>query len=161
MEKETCNFSFCAKPEVVEIETDILLIGGGMACCGAAFEAARWATPKGIKITMVDKAATDRSGAVAMGLSAINTYVGENKVEDYVRYVRNDLMGIIREDLVFDLGRHVDDSVQAFEEWGLPIWKKAMMVSPWTVIRRLQPQEISERRRHTGKNRKMADHDQW
>ncbi|HSB51559.1 MAG TPA: adenylyl-sulfate reductase subunit alpha [Dissulfurispiraceae bacterium] len=125
MEKETCTFSFCQRPEIIEIETDLLLIGGGMACCGAAVEGARWATPKGLKVTMVDKAATDRSGAVAMGLSAINTYVGENKVADYVKYVRGDLMGIIREDLVFDLGRHVDDSVWLFEEWGLPIWKKA------------------------------------
>jgi len=123
MEKETCTFSYCQRPEVVEVETDLLLIGGGMACCGAAFEAARWATPKGMKITMVDKAATDRSGAVAMGLSAINTYMGENDPKDYVKYVRNDLMGIIREDLVYDLGRHVDDSVHLFEEWGLPIWK--------------------------------------
>ncbi|MDA8082459.1 MAG: adenylyl-sulfate reductase subunit alpha [Nitrospiraceae bacterium] len=124
MEKETCTFSFCQKPEVVEVETDLLLIGGGMACCGAAYEAARWAKGKNIKITMVDKAATDRSGAVAMGLSAINTYMGENDPKDYVKMVRGDLMGIIREDLVYDLGRHVDDSVHLFEEWGLPIWKK-------------------------------------
>jgi adenylylsulfate reductase subunit A len=123
MEKETCTFSYCAEPEIVEIETDILLVGGGMACCGAAYEAARWATPKGLKVTLVDKAALDRSGAVAMGLSAINTYLGENKPEDYVKYVRNDLMGIIREDLVYDLGRCVDDSVHLFEEWGLPVWK--------------------------------------
>ncbi|HWR88784.1 MAG TPA: adenylyl-sulfate reductase subunit alpha [Dissulfurispiraceae bacterium] len=125
MEKETCTFSFCQKPEIVEVDTDLLLIGGGMACCGSAFEACRWASAKGLKVTMVDKAATDRSGAVAMGLSAINTYIGENKVADYVKYVRADLMGIIREDLVYDLGRHVDDSVHMFEEWGLPIWKKA------------------------------------
>jgi len=124
MEKATCTFSYCQKPQVVEIETDLLLIGGGMACCGAAFEAARWAEADKLRVTLVDKAATDRSGAVAMGLSAINTYVGENKPEDYVKYVRNDLMGIIREDLVYDLGRHVDDSVHLFEEWGLPIWKK-------------------------------------
>ncbi len=124
MEKETCTFSYCQKPEVVEVETDLLIIGGGMSACGAAFEATRWATPQGIRITMVDKAATDRSGAVAMGLSAINTYMGENDPADYVRYVRGDLMGIIREDLVYDLGRHVDDSVHLFEEWGLPIWKK-------------------------------------
>lgn len=124
MEKETCTFSYCQKPAVTEVECDLLIMGGGMAGCGAAFEACRWANEKGLKVVLVDKAATDRSGAVAMGLSAINTYVGENKVEDYVRYVRNDLMGIIREDLVFDLGRHVDDSVQLFEEWGLPIWKK-------------------------------------
>ena len=123
MEKETCTFSFCQKPPVEEIETDLLLIGGGMACCGAAFEAARWANPKKMKVTMVDKAATDRSGAVAMGLSAINTYLGENAPEDYGKYVRADLMWITREDLVYDLGRHVDDSVHLFEEWGLPVWK--------------------------------------
>ncbi|MDH4129530.1 MAG: FAD-dependent oxidoreductase, partial [Spirochaetota bacterium] len=124
MEKENCTFSHCEKPEVVVHETDFLILGGGMSGCGAAYEAARWATPKGIKITLVDKAATDRSGAVAQGLSAINTYIGENTIEDYVRYVRTDLMGIIREDLVYDLGRHVDDSVHLFEEWGLPMWKK-------------------------------------
>ncbi len=124
MEKESCTFSYCERPQVVEHETDFLILGGGMAACGAAYEAAAWANPKKIRITVVDKAATDRSGAVAQGLSAINTFMGGNKIEDYVRYVRTDLMGIIREDLVFDLGRHVDDSVMLFEEWGLPIWKK-------------------------------------
>ncbi|MEK6651382.1 MAG: adenylyl-sulfate reductase subunit alpha [Nitrospirota bacterium] len=125
MEKESCTFSYCKKPEIVVHETDILILGGGMSACGAAFEAARWGNPQKMRITMVDKAATDRSGAVAMGLSAINTYMGENDPADYVKMVRGDLMGITREDLVYDLGRHVDDSVELFEEWGLPIWKKA------------------------------------
>ena len=125
MEKESCTFSYCKKPEIVVHETDILILGGGMSACGAAFEAARWGNPQKMRITMVDKAATDRSGAVAMGLSAINTYMGENDPADYVKMVRGDLMGITREDLVYDLGRHVDDSVHNFEDWGLPIWKKA------------------------------------
>nr|MBS0021066.1 adenylyl-sulfate reductase subunit alpha [Gammaproteobacteria bacterium] len=111
-------------PEVVEEEVDILLIGGGMAACGAAFEIMRWIEGTGLKIKLVDKAALDRSGAVAQGLSAINTYMGENDPADYVRYVRGDLMGITREDLVYDVGRHVDDSVHHFEEWGLPVWKQ-------------------------------------
>ncbi len=109
-------------PEIIEIDTDILLVGGGMAACGAAYEAKRWAGDD-VKITLVDKAAMDRSGAVAQGLSAINTYLGEQKPEDYCRMVSADLMGITRDDLVFDVGRHVDDSVHLFEEWGLPIWK--------------------------------------
>ena len=117
LETKENNFEHSEKPEIEVHETDILIIGGGMAACGCAFECDRWATPQGLRITMVDKAATDRSGAVAMGLSAINTYVGENTPEDYVRYVRNDLMGIIREDLVFDVGRLVDDSVHLFEDW--------------------------------------------
>jgi len=109
-------------PEIVEIETDILIVGGGMAACGAAFEAKRWAGDD-VKITLVDKAAMDRSGAVAMGLSAINTYLGDNSPEDYCRMVSADLMGITRDDLVYDVGRHVDGTVHLFEEWGLPIWK--------------------------------------
>jgi adenylylsulfate reductase subunit A len=109
-------------PEIVEYETDVLIVGGGMAACGAAFEAKRWAGDD-VKVTLVDKAAMDRSGAVAQGLSAINTYLGENTPEDYCRYVSADLMGITRDDLVYDVGRHVDDTVHLFEEWGLPIWK--------------------------------------
>jgi adenylylsulfate reductase subunit A len=109
-------------PEVEEREVDILIVGGGMAACGTAFEIKKWAGDK--KILLCDKAAMERSGAVAQGLSAINTYVGDNTIENYVRMVRNDLMGLVREDLIFDLGRHVDDSVHLFEEWGLPVWKK-------------------------------------
>ena len=111
-------------PEIVEEEVDILLIGGGMACCGAAYEAVRWNEKVGLNIKMVDKAAVDRSGAVAQGLSAINTYIGtEQDPADYARMVSNDLMGITRDDLAYDVGRNVDDSVFLFEEWGLPIWK--------------------------------------
>jgi adenylylsulfate reductase subunit A len=115
-----------AEFENVIVETDLLILGGGMAACGAAVEAAHWAKLNGLKVTLVDKAAVDRSGAVAMGLSAINQYVGlrdgANTVEDYVNYVRNDLMGITREDLVANIARHVDSTVHLFEKWGLPIW---------------------------------------
>jgi adenylylsulfate reductase subunit A len=113
--------------ETVEVTTDLLIVGGGMAACGAALEAAYWAKKHNLKVTLVDKAVMDRSGAVAMGLSALNMYVGikdgQNTAEDYVKYVRNDLMGIAREDLVYDIARHVDSSVHLLEKWGLPIWK--------------------------------------
>jgi adenylylsulfate reductase subunit A len=113
--------------ETVTVDTDLLICGGGMAACGAAVEASYWAKKHGLKVTLVDKAAMDRSGAVAMGLSAINQYVdlnsGNNTLKDYVDYVRNDLMGITREDLVASIARHVDSTVHLFEKWGLPIWK--------------------------------------
>ncbi len=112
--------------ETVEVTTDLLICGGGMAAAGAAVEAAYWAKKNGLKVTLVDKAAFDRSGAVAMGLSAINEYIGygagDNSLEDYVHYVRQDLMGIARDDLVYNIARHVDSSVHLFEKWGLPIW---------------------------------------
>jgi adenylylsulfate reductase subunit A len=112
--------------ETVEVTTDLLICGGGMSACGAAVEAAYWAKKNGLKVTLVDKAVPTRSGAVAMGLSAINEYIGyskgENTCEEYIEYVRQDLMGIARDDLVFNIARHVDSSVHLFEKWGLPIW---------------------------------------
>jgi adenylylsulfate reductase subunit A len=115
--------------ETVTVETDLLICGGGMGACGAAVEAAYWAKKNNLKVTVVDKAALDRSGAVAMGLSAINQYVdlnsGNNTLKDYCDYVRNDLMGITREDLVANIARHVDGTVHLFEKWGLPIWTDA------------------------------------
>ncbi|MGI0155668.1 MAG: FAD-binding protein, partial [Thermoplasmata archaeon] len=106
------------------IDCDVLIVGGGFAGCGAAFEARYWG--RDLKVVLVEKAAIERSGAVAQGLSAINCYMGmrwgENQPDDFVRYVRNDLMGLSREDLVYDVARHVDSSVHLFEEWGLPIF---------------------------------------
>ncbi len=137
--------------EVVELSTDLLIVGGGMAACGAAVEAKYWAGDD-IKILLVDKAAMERSGAVAQGLSAINTYIGlsgraapevggttgSHTPEEFVHYVRQDLMGVVREDLVYDVARHVDSSVHLFEKWGLPIWKneegKYVREGKWQIM---------------------------
>jgi len=54
--------------ETVVVDTDLLIVGGGMSACGAAVEAAYWANKHGLRVTVVDKAAMDRSGAVAQGL---------------------------------------------------------------------------------------------
>lgn len=145
-------------PEVVEKEVDILIVGGGMAACGTAFEIKKW-MKDGQTVLLCDKAAMERSGAVAQGLSAINTFVGTNTPDDYTRMVRNDLMGIVREDLIFDLGCHVDDSVYLFEEWGLPIWKKTE--DGKNLDGKKRPENGNpESRGHTCPHRQMADHDQ-
>ena len=115
-----------ALPTTETVECDILVVGGGMSGCGAAFEAAFWG--RGLRVVIAEKAVIERSGATGEGLSAINCYMGQrygwNTPEDFVRYVVNDMMGLAREDLVYDVGRHVDSSVHLLEEWGLPIWKK-------------------------------------
>lgn len=107
------------------VDADILIIGGGFGGCGAAYESRYWG--RDLKIVLVEKANIERSGAVAQGLSAINCYMGmqwgENQPEDFVRYARGDLLGLVREDLVYDIARHVDSTVHKLEEWGLPIIK--------------------------------------
>jgi adenylylsulfate reductase subunit A len=110
---------------IVEDGIDILVCGAGLGGTGAAFEARYWGRDK--KIIIAEKANIDRSGAVAQGLYAINCYMGtrfgENNPEDHVRYARIDLMGMVREDLLFDMARHVDSAVHQFEEWGMPIMR--------------------------------------
>ncbi len=110
---------------IIEDNIDILVAGAGLGGTGAAWEARFWGQDK--KIVIAEKANIDRSGAVAQGLYAINCYMGtrfgENNPEDHVRYARIDLMGLVREDLLFDMARHVDSTVHQFEEWGLPLMK--------------------------------------
>ena len=130
------------RPKTVFVDADILVVGGGMGGCGATYESRYWG--RDLKIVCVEKANIERSGAVAQGLYAINCYMGmhwnENQPEDHVRYARNDLMGLVREDLGYDIARHVDSTVHKFEEWGLPI-----MQGP-------ADREVSARRQ-------VADHD--
>ena len=123
------------------VDSDILVIGGGFGGCGAAYESRYWG--RDLKIVVVEKANIERSGAVAQGLSAINCYMGmqwgENQPEDHVRYARGDLMGLVREDLVYDIARHVDATVHMFEEWGLPILKdpktgRYMREGKWQIM---------------------------
>jgi adenylylsulfate reductase subunit A len=117
--------AFFSSRKTISVDCDILIIGGGFGGCGAAYEARFWG--RDLKIVVAEKANIERSGAVAHGLSAINCYMGmqwgENQPEDHVRYARGDLMGLVREDLVYDIARHVDSSVHKFEEWGLPIMR--------------------------------------
>jgi adenylylsulfate reductase subunit A len=114
-----------SRRKTIHVDSDILIIGGGMAGCGATYESRYWG--RELNIVCVEKANIERSGAVAQGLYAINCYMGmqwgENQPEDHVRYARNDLMGLVREDLGYDIARHVDSTVHKFEEWGLPIMR--------------------------------------
>ena len=111
--------------KTIQVACDILVVGGGMAGCGAVYEARYWG--RDLKVVCVEKANIERSGAVAQGLYAINCYMGmqwgENQPEDFVRYASNDLMGLVREDLAYDIGRHVDSTVHMFEDWGLPMMR--------------------------------------
>ena len=55
------------------IETDVLVMGGGLGGCPAACKAAE----HGLHVTIVEKAATERSGACAMGRDEIQPFTRE------------------------------------------------------------------------------------
>jgi adenylylsulfate reductase subunit A len=102
------------------IETDILIIGGGTAGCMAAVEA-KERYPQ-LNVTILEKAHVDRSGCLAGGMNAINAYLNKGETpESFVRYVRSDSCGLIREDLVKTMSELFEYCVKKVEKWGLPI----------------------------------------
>jgi len=107
------------------VETDILIIGGGNAGCYAAIEA-KSLNPS-LKVTIMEKAHMSRSGALAAGMDAINTYIpthkGETK-ENLVKWMREQVGGgPLRDDLALSIAEILNESVEMLEEWGLPIVK--------------------------------------
>lgn len=54
-------------PEIVEVETDVLIVGGGMAACGAAYEAVRWAGDD-VRVTLVRQGCHGSLGCGSPGL---------------------------------------------------------------------------------------------
>jgi adenylylsulfate reductase subunit A len=106
--------------EEVYLDTDILIIGGGNAGCFAAIEAKK--ANSDLKVTIMEKAHIDRSGCLAGGMDAINTYLKKGRtIEEFVRWSRSQAGGIIREDLTITMAELLNKPIEEWEEWGLPI----------------------------------------
>lgn len=108
--------------DIVRMKTDVLIVGGGAAGCFAAAELK--STDPECGCVVMEKAHIDRSGCLAMGINAINAYINPGETpETFVEYIKNEFMGVVREDLVYSIACGVNDVVRKVEEWGLPIEK--------------------------------------
>ncbi|MBA4422383.1 MAG: adenylylsulfate reductase [Syntrophus sp. (in: bacteria)] len=107
------------------LETDLLIVGGGNAGCFAAYEAK--SLDPSLRVTIMEKAHISRSGALAAGMDAINTYIRRDKEETpekLVKWSRAQMGGgPIREDLALSNAEILNEGVELLEEWGLPIIK--------------------------------------
>lgn len=104
----------------VYLETDILIIGAGNAGCFAAIEAKK-ANPE-LQVLLMEKAHIDRSGCLAGGMDAINTYLKKGRtIDEFVRWSRSQAGGIIREDLTISMAELLNKPIEEWEKWGMPI----------------------------------------
>lgn len=104
-----------------EIETDVLIIGGGTAGCYAALTLSE---NSDLSVTIAEKANIKRSGCLAAGVNAINFYITKGRVpEDYVDYATKDAAGIVRRDLLLSAAQTVNEVTERMEQLGLVILK--------------------------------------
>ena len=93
------------------IETDVLVMGGGIGGCPAAAKAAEL----GLHVTLVEKAKTDRSGHAGVGMDHVMDFPREGvTLLDYVNYYAGRFKAICGE------GRFVDPNIGyrlASEAW--------------------------------------------
>lgn len=107
--------------QVKQLETDILIIGGGTAGCYAAISIRE---NSNASVLILEKANIKRSGCLAAGVNAINAYIVKGrKPEDYVDYAKKDADNIVREDLLLTMSQGLNKVTKKLEELGLVILK--------------------------------------
>ncbi len=107
--------------KIRELETDVLIIGGGTAGCYAAVTISK---NSDLSVLVVEKANIKRSGCLAAGINAINAYNVKGRVpQDYVDYTIKDANGIVRKDLVLTAANRFNEITAEVEKLGLVILK--------------------------------------
>ena len=107
--------------QVRQIQTDVLIVGGGTAGCYAALTISR---NSNLSVLIAEKANIKRSGCLAAGVNAINAYITKGHVpQDYVDYATKDAAGIARGDLLLTAAEHFNEVTEDMERLGLVILK--------------------------------------
>ena len=109
------------KLKIKELETDVLIIGGGTAGCYAAITIGK---NSDLSVIVAEKANIKRSGCLAAGINAINAYNVKGRVpQDYVDYATKDANGIVRNDLLITAADRFNEITAEVEKLGLVILK--------------------------------------
>lgn len=107
--------------QIKQLETDILIIGGGTAGCYAALTIREHSNAS---VLIVEKANIKRSGCLAAGVNAINAYIVKGRTpQDYVDYAKKDADNIVREDLLLTMSEGLNRVTKKMEDLGLVILK--------------------------------------
>jgi succinate dehydrogenase/fumarate reductase flavoprotein subunit len=122
------------------IETDVLVLGGGLAGCFAAIKAAE----KGVNVVVFEKAHIDRSGNGTTGLHRIPLINPEYNFS-YKEFAEKNVAwagGIADEDVSYAFAEETMDRVLDLESWGLNcrkedgqfLFKQALDIAPGNIV---------------------------
>ncbi len=111
------------EPQIIPLETDVLIIGGGLAGLMAAIKASE---DQDIKVTLVEKSNTIASGCASSGIDHLWAYIPpvhekmgysiEDMFEDHKQAVA---FGFLRKDLFYLIAESIYDRVLDLERFGI------------------------------------------
>lgn len=106
-----------------EIETDVLVIGGGTAGPMAAVKA-KEKNPK-LRVLLLEKANVKRSGAISMGMDGLNNAVipGHATPEQYTKEITVANDGIVNQAAVYAYATNSYRTIQELDHWGVKFEK--------------------------------------
>jgi len=115
-------------PDIADevIETDVLIVGGGVAGCVAAVKARQ----QGVSVTILEKAAIERSGGAAAGMDHLATIPnGDKTIHNIVAQVCDDgqyppifnKKGLTDPNLFFVAWKDAKKNLKELESWGVTV----------------------------------------
>jgi len=106
-----------------EIETDILVIGGGTAGPMAAIKAKQ--KDPSLRVLLLEKANVKRSGAISMGMDGLNNAVihGYATPEQYVKEITVANDGIVNQKTLFAYANNSYGMIEELDSWGVKFEK--------------------------------------
>jgi succinate dehydrogenase/fumarate reductase flavoprotein subunit/HEAT repeat protein len=109
--------------ETMELQADVVVVGGGTAGTMAAITAAE----QGADVLLLEKAHVRHSGALAMGMDGVNNAVipGKATPEAYVAEITRANDGIVNQHAIWQTASRGHDMVRRLESYGVKFAKDA------------------------------------
>ena len=110
-------------PTTMEMDADVVVVGGGSAGSTAALEAQRH-LPVG-RVILLEKAHIKRSGAIAIGMDGLNNAVipGHASPEQYVKEITMANDGIVNQRAVLAYAQRSYQMIEQLDRWGVKFAK--------------------------------------
>lgn len=107
----------------IEMEVDVLVIGGGTAGPMAAAKAKE--KNPALRVLVMEKANVKRSGAISMGMDGLNNAVipGHATPEQYVKEITVANDGIVNQKTVMEYAANSFSMIQELDSWGVKFEK--------------------------------------